>query len=89
MWLQGTRYGYVITDRELLCVHRPGDIYGCLELADPIDLNVHDGHHSWTPQSGQFTVFSALWFLHMLADTDGAWQSPQPPKQQQRLQRLR
>lgn len=52
MWLQGTRYGYILTNLELVCVHRPGNEYGEIEEAAPIQLGDHDYQQNWGVGSG-------------------------------------
>ncbi|KAI9762710.1 MAG: hypothetical protein M1840_001177 [Geoglossum simile] len=60
----GTRYGYIITEIELVCVRAHSDssstpYFGFLELATAIQLNVSG--------PGRLTACLALWYLHMLA----------------------
>ena len=55
-----TRYGFIITEIELICV-RMGDgegtpYFGLIEVSDPIELRTQDG----------LTAGLALWYLHML-----------------------
>ncbi|KAL6718967.1 hypothetical protein ACLMJK_003202 [Lecanora helva] len=61
----GTRYGFIMTEIELVCV-RMGSLesstapyFGLLELADPIPL-------SNKGEEGDLTAGLALWYLHML-----------------------
>lgn len=76
----GCRYGFIMTEIELLCVRAGGDsstpdpttfnaaagmpIFGYLELSAPISLST-----SGASASGdvQLTASLALWYLHMLA----------------------
>ncbi|KAI9786670.1 MAG: hypothetical protein M1839_006221 [Geoglossum umbratile] len=61
----GTRYGYIITEIELVCVRASTDsasntpYFGFLELAPAIQLNVAG--------PDRLTACLALWYLHMLA----------------------
>lgn len=59
MWLQRTCYGCVLADPEPVYVHRPGNQYGEIEVATPIQLSEHGSHRSRTVVGDQFTVF--LW----------------------------
>lgn len=64
------RYGFVLTDRELV-VFRRTDRNGHLELADPIPFT-----RGSTAAQPQMTVLLALWYLGMLAaqdQGDGSW----------------
>ncbi|KAF2837699.1 hypothetical protein M501DRAFT_985930 [Patellaria atrata CBS 101060] len=72
----GCRYGFIMTEIELLCVRCGGPsttesssgiapIFGYLELADPIQLSTH-GLHAETG-AVHLTAGLALWYLHMLA----------------------
>ncbi|QIW94928.1 hypothetical protein AMS68_000446 [Peltaster fructicola] len=65
------RYGFIVSEIELVCVraggpNAPGEppLFGFLELSKPISISAHgpaaDG-------SLQMTVGIALWYLHMLA----------------------
>ncbi|KAF3937395.1 hypothetical protein ABW19_dt0206411 [Dactylella cylindrospora] len=63
----GTRYGYVLTEQELVCVRIATDsenrpIFGCLDIANPIQWNQHG--------SNRLSICLALWFLHFLAKRD-------------------
>jgi len=60
-----TRYGYILTEQELVCVRAVTDqqgrpIFGCLDVSLPITWNQHG--------PGRFTIYLALWYLHMLAN---------------------
>ncbi|OAT03922.1 hypothetical protein BDBG_00579 [Blastomyces gilchristii SLH14081] len=55
------RYGYIITDLELVPVRRRDDV-GNLDLAQPIPWNARGN-----PGNEQLTVMLALWYLGMLA----------------------
>ena len=63
----GSRYGYILTEQELVCVRAASDeegrpIFGCLDVSVPIN---------WNQQGqGRFTISLALWYLHMLAKSD-------------------
>ncbi|KAF3903176.1 hypothetical protein ABW21_db0209632 [Orbilia brochopaga] len=63
----GTRYGYVLTEQELVCVRLATDaenrpIFGCLDIANPIQWNQHG--------QNRLSICLALWFLHFLAKRD-------------------
>lgn len=68
------RYGFIITEIELVCVRAgTGNVpyFGFLELSPPIKLN-HFGPLPVDPESqdgitGELTACLALWYLHMLA----------------------
>ena len=56
------RYGFIITETELVCVRAGTDAvpyFGFLELSTPVQLN--------TSGRGELTAGLALWYLHMLA----------------------
>ena len=56
------RYGFLITEIELVCVRAGTDVvpfFGLVEVAPSIRLNAHG--------PGQLTAALALWYLHMLA----------------------
>lgn len=56
----GCRYGFIVTEIELVCVRAGTEstpYFGLLELAAPIRLNATEG----------LTACLALWYLHMLA----------------------
>ncbi|MCJ1440662.1 MAG: hypothetical protein MMC23_001148 [Stictis urceolatum] len=56
----GTRYGFIMTETELVCARAgTNDVpfFGHLELSDPIEMRSAEG----------MTVCLGLWFLHMLA----------------------
>lgn len=59
-----TRYGFILTDRELVAIRRL-DYEGNLELAAPIPFATRG-----TVQQPQLTVLLALWYLGMLAAQD-------------------
>ncbi|EDN06288.1 predicted protein [Histoplasma mississippiense (nom. inval.)] len=64
------RYGYIITDLELVPVRRRDDV-GNLDLAQPIPWNARGN-----PGNEQLTVMLALWYLGMLAAQNngpGSW----------------
>ncbi|CEJ54427.1 hypothetical protein PMG11_00740 [Penicillium brasilianum] len=77
------RYGFVLTDRELVVIRRSTDkdgnsIKGSLDLAKPIPWN--SGLPAYDPTSGnqrarrvRFTVPLALWYLGMMASNDEDW----------------
>ena len=56
-----TRYGFIITEIELICIRMGTEegvpYFGYIEVSDPIDLKKQDG----------LTACLALWYLHMLA----------------------
>jgi hypothetical protein len=68
----GARYGYILTDEELLCVRRPGPA-GELELAAPVQWGAHH-----VPGQGQpgLTIALALVALHLLAGDPTQWDAP-------------
>ena len=67
-----SRYGFIMTETELVCVragdpkHRGSDVpsFGFLELSSPIQLAAHGKS---AEGSLQMTASLALWYLHMLA----------------------
>lgn len=61
-----TRYGYILTDQELVAFRRIDDS-GRLELAEPIPWTT-----SGTLEEPQLTVLLALWYQGMLASEDNA-----------------
>ncbi|TGJ64450.1 hypothetical protein EYR41_010503 [Orbilia oligospora] len=75
-----TRYGYVLTEQELVCVRLATDaenrpIFGCLDIANPIQWNQHG--------TNRLTICLSLWFLHFLAKRDplpdwAGWEIPVP-----------
>lgn len=63
----GTRYGYILTEQELVCVRIATDdhnrpIFGCLEIAPPIQWNQHS--------TSRLSICLGLWFIHFLAKRD-------------------
>ena len=56
-----TRYGFILTDSELVVLRRM-DYNGNLELAAPIQFGT-----GGIPQQPQLTVLLALWYLGMLS----------------------
>lgn len=60
-----SRYGFILTDRELL-VFRRTDSSGNLQLAQPIPFTT-----GGTATNPRLTVLLALWYLGMLAAQDG------------------
>ena len=68
----GCRYGFIITEIELLCVRAGGPasidsnvpLFGYLEVADPIEIASHGMKDNGNLQ---MTAGLALWYLHMLA----------------------
>ncbi|KAF3908214.1 hypothetical protein AA313_de0203074 [Arthrobotrys entomopaga] len=80
----GTRYGYVLTEQELVCVRLATDgdnnpIFGCLDIANPIQWNQHGGN--------RLSIPLALWFLHFLAKRDplpnwSGWEINVPPAEE-------
>lgn len=68
---RGCRYGFIMTEIELVCVRLTTDVsqqpvFGTLEIASPVQLAVHSTS-STTVSSGNMTACVALWYLHMLA----------------------
>lgn len=59
-----TRYGYILTDRELVAIRRL-DREGRIELSAPIPWNAQG-----TAAAPQMTVLLGLWYLGMLAAED-------------------
>jgi len=59
------RYGYILTDRELVAIRRR-DRDGNLDLSLRIPWS-----RQGTAQQPQLTVLLALWYLGMLAATNG------------------
>lgn len=64
-----TRYGFIITEIELVCVRLPGTsdgvpYFGALELSAPIQISASGVNENG---SLRMTAGLALWFLHMLA----------------------
>jgi hypothetical protein len=59
------RYGYILTDRELVAMQRR-DRNGNLDLSSRIPWS-----RQGTAQQPQSTVLLALWYLGMLAATNG------------------
>lgn len=70
MFQHGARYGYILTERELVAVkrltsaHRPAH----LELSQPIPW-IQRG----TEGAPQMSILLALWYLGMLASSDADW----------------
>lgn len=64
---QGARYGFVITDRELVAIRRLNNVTD-LQLSNPVP---------WSPQENteqpQLTILLALWYIGMLASDDTNW----------------
>ncbi|KAH8801717.1 hypothetical protein F5884DRAFT_525165 [Xylogone sp. PMI_703] len=65
-----TRYGFILTDRELVAIRRL-DNNGRLELSEPIPWTTRG-----TSQQPQLTVLLALWYLGMLASENPGWRLP-------------
>lgn len=66
------RYGYVITNRELVCVRAiDGGSYGDLEVSSPLPL-APDRAETAHPDKGMTTLL-ALVALHLLASADYHW----------------
>lgn len=63
----GARYGFVLTDRELVAVRRL-DSNGHLELSESIPWTA-----SGTSDQPRLTVLLGLWYLGMLAANDQYW----------------
>lgn len=73
----GCRYGFVMTEIELVCVRYCSTaddmpIFGCLELAQPIQMATHGLKASASSDRPgmQMTALLALFYLHMLAKKD-------------------
>ncbi|KAF2724885.1 hypothetical protein K431DRAFT_281361 [Polychaeton citri CBS 116435] len=66
------RYGFIITEIEMVCVRAGGPpsegsnvpLFGYLELSNPIQLSTHGFTEDGMPK---MTASLALWWLHMLA----------------------
>lgn len=61
------RYGFVLTDVELIIIRRVND-RGHLELSDSIPWTAYGSE-----AEPQLTVLLALWYLGMLASDNGNW----------------
>ena len=62
------RYGFIITDKELVAIRRL-DVNGNLELSPSIPWNA-----TGAEEEPQMTVLLGLWYLAMLASIDAHWQ---------------
>ncbi|SMY20974.1 unnamed protein product [Zymoseptoria tritici ST99CH_1A5] len=67
----GTRYGFLMTEIELVCVRMGGPptednvpLFGFLEVSTPIQISAHGTGEGEQPK---MTAGLALWYLHMLA----------------------
>lgn len=67
----GTRYGFIMTEIELVCVRAGGPptedgvpLFGYLEVAAPIQISTSGRNPDGSPR---MTADLALWYLHMLA----------------------
>jgi len=70
----GCRYGFIVTEIELVCVRCGGEpdengvpYFGFLELASPIQMATHCSSVSNNSSNLQMTATLALFYLHMLA----------------------
>ena len=63
------RYGFIITEIELVCVRMGTEegvpYFGLIELSQPIPMKAN--HSSKSGNNQQLTACLALWYLHMLA----------------------
>ncbi|KAA8898475.1 hypothetical protein FN846DRAFT_962338 [Sphaerosporella brunnea] len=62
----GTRWGYILTDREFVAIQRDGRRWGDIKVAAAV---------AWETDS-DWTVPLAAWFLHKLAAEDDGWTAP-------------
>ena len=79
-----TRYGYILTEQELVCVRAATDgenrpIFGCLDIAAPIQWNQHS--------QNRVSICLGLWFLHLMAKRDplpnwAGWEIKVPPAEE-------
>lgn len=67
MGQHGARYGFILTDRELVAVQRL-DENGAVALSEPIAWTA-----SGTQQEPRMTVLLGLWYLGMLASDNNGW----------------
>lgn len=67
MFIHHARYGFILTDRELVAIRRLDD-NGNLELAPSIPWTAHG-----TEAQPQMTVLLGLWYLGMLASDNQGW----------------
>lgn len=68
---QNTRYGFILTDRELVAIRRR-DVHGSLELSESIPWATTHG----TAANPRLTVMLGLWYLGMLASDNQGWGLP-------------
>ncbi|KDQ54713.1 hypothetical protein JAAARDRAFT_196595 [Jaapia argillacea MUCL 33604] len=79
-----TRFGYLLTDTELVGLHRTPGQPGHLDVSVPIPITVFDEYPftaklgplidgAFPPARGKLTVLLALWYLHLLASDDSEW----------------
>jgi hypothetical protein len=78
----GTRYGFILTDQELVAIRRVQGqdgkaVKGDLELSLPIpwksDKALYEPKSRSRSQAPRLTVALALWYLGMLAAQDTNW----------------
>ncbi|KAF8533101.1 hypothetical protein BDD12DRAFT_634692, partial [Trichophaea hybrida] len=69
----GVRYGYIITDQELVCVRRPGR-QGLLEVSRGFGWDAYDLHHVWNENDGELNLLLALVYLHLLVADERRYQ---------------
>ena len=69
-----SRYGYILTDTELVLFQKKNKCHAhYIEMAPGIPLTHHDSRGEYTQTSGQLTTLLALWYVHMLASHDQTW----------------
>jgi hypothetical protein len=66
---RNSRYGFVITERELLAIRRTPK-FGWLEVSHPIPLLPSEASSAASPR---LTPICALWYLHALIAEDNGW----------------
>ncbi|KDQ52337.1 hypothetical protein JAAARDRAFT_198255 [Jaapia argillacea MUCL 33604] len=83
MRCHGTRDGYVLTHKELICLRRRPGAPGHLDVSAPIPMHAYCDQLSasagpmrdgvFPHATGQLTVLLGLWYIHMLASDDSGW----------------
>jgi hypothetical protein len=72
MNVHGTRYGYVLTDREFVAIKRVGEKFGDIMISEAV---------RWTGGGcGGMSLALASWFLHRLAGEETGWDAPYIPR---------
>jgi hypothetical protein len=72
MNVHGTRYGYVLTDREFVAIKRVGEQFGDIMISKAV---------RWRGGGcGGMSLALASWFLHKLAAEETGWDAPYCPR---------